>query len=590
MSRGRYLPIADYALIGDTRSAALVARDGGIDWCCLPAFDSPSVFGRLLDDGRGGHFAIAVPDAKMTRRYVGESNVLETTFRAPGGVATLTDAMPVAEVGDAWFEGPWVLRVLRCTEGEVGYSMTCRPAPFYAGERLPRPETGGPSRFAMTHGLISSVPVSRTSEGSVASGILGAGESVVVAFGKPNGDRPPDAQLAAVEAEAILDATRAWWEQWASRAEYAGAEREQVVRSALTLKALTYSPAGSMVAAPTTSLPERIGGELNWDYRYCWLRDATLGFMALDDLGYHEELAEYWHWIERATELDVGRVSLMYRIDGGGDLDESELVLRGYRDSRPVRVGNAAAGQFQLDTFGWVLAAADRFSASGGWLSAEAWAFLGDVVEQTIARWREPDAGIWEVREGLAQLVYSKAMCWLALDRAIAIAEREGRTADLQQWRAERQVVRAELLARGIDERLGRFTGSYEGDELDASLLQLVRIGLVPARHPAMAATIDALERELTSEDGLLYRNELHGPKGFEGVFAIVCFWLADCLVERSEPERARALIERVLSYANDLGLLSEELDPSTDELLGNFPQAFSHTGHIQSAVRLACM
>ena len=586
MSRGRYLPIADYALIGDTRSAALVARDGGIDWCCLPAFDSPSVFGRLLDEERGGHFTVTVPDAETMRRYLGESNVLETTFRSASGVATLTDAMPVAEIGDAWFEGPWVLR---CTEGEVGYSMTCRPAPFYAGERLPRPETGGPSRFAMMHGLMSSVPVSLTTEGSVASGVLGADESVVVAFGRPNGDRPPDAQLAAVETEAILDATRAWWEQWASRADYAGADREQVVRSALTLKALTYSPAGSMVAAPTTSLPERIGGELNWDYRYTWLRDATLGFMALDDLGYHEELAEYWHWIERATELDASRVSLVYRIDGGCDLDESELALRGYRDSRPVRVGNEAAGQFQLDTFGWVLAAADRFSAAGGNLSTRAWAFLGDVVEQTIARWTEPDAGIWEVREGLAQLVYSKAMCWLALDRAIAIAEREGR-ADLERWRAERQAIRTEVFERGIDARLGRFTGSYEGDELDASLLQLVRIGLVPARHPAMAATIDALERELTSDDGLLYRNELHGSKGFEGVFAIVCFWLADCLVERGEPERARALVERVLSYGNDLGLLSEELDPATGELLGNFPQAFSHTGHIQSAVRLAGM
>jgi GH15 family glucan-1,4-alpha-glucosidase len=498
--------------------------------------------------------------------------------------------MPVAEVGGGWFEGPWLLRVLRCTEGEVDYSMTCRPAPFYAGERLPRPETGGPSRFGMMHGLMSSVPVSLTTEGSTANGVLSVGESVIVAFGAPNAGGPSGAKPAVEEAEAILDATRVWWEQWAARAEYEGSDRAQVVRSALTLKALTYSPAGSMVAAPTMSLPERIGGRLNWDYRYCWLRDATLGFMALDDLGYHEELANYWHWIERATELDAGRVGLMYRIDGRREFEESELALRGYRDSRPVRVGNAAAGQFQLDTFGWVLAAADRFSRAGGNLSAEAWAFVGETIEQTIARWREPDAGIWEVREGRAQLVYSKAMCWLALDRAIAIAEREGRAADLERWREERQAIRAEVFKRGMDERLGRFTGSYEGEELDASLLQLVRIWIVPVRHPAMAATIDALERELTSEDGLLYRNEVHGPKGFEGVFAIVCFWLADCLVERGEPERARALVERVLSYANDLGLLSEELDPTTGELLGNFPQAFSHTGHIQSAVRLAGM
>ena len=578
MTGGRYLPIADYALIGDTRSAALVGRDGGIDWCCLPAFDSPSVFARILDDGRGGHFTVTVPRAEVTRRYLGDSMVLETTFRTPHGAATLTDAMPVAEAGGDWFDGPWILRLLRCVDGEVQASVRCTPAPFYAGERPP--SQAGTDGFVVEHRLHAS----RRSldEPDVT---LHAGEAIVLAFGAPATDEPRELTVEA--AEDALAATQAWWEDWAAQLAYEGDDRASIIRSALVLKALTSSSHGSMVAAPTASLPERIGGELNWDYRYAWLRDATLGFAALDALGCHDELAAYWRWIERATGRDAAALTLMYRMDGESELPESELAFSGYRDSRPVRIGNGAAHQLQLDTLGWALDAADRYSAAGGELSDESRRFIGDIADRAAEEWARPDAGIWEVRTGDQQLVYSKAMCWYALDRAIAIGERTGRRDDLEHWRASAEAIRTEVMTRGIDRELGRFVHAYGGTVLDASLLQLPRIGFVEASHPAMRVTIEVLRANLAAPDGLLYRNEYHGPKGFEGLFALVTFWLADCLIELDDLEGARQLVDRVWSYANDLGLMSEELDPETRAQLGNFPQAFSHTGRILTAVRL---
>jgi len=582
MTRGHHLPIADYALIGDTRSAALVGRDGGIDWCCLPAFDSASVFARILDDRRGGHFTVTVPNAEVTRRYLGDSMVLETTFRTANGVATLTDAMPVASEGASPFEGSWLLRVLRCIEGAVDYEVQLAPAPFYAGERPPRPEPGVTNAFLLVLGVLASDP-GALAPGAVQS--LASGEAIALALGAPRSGAP--STLSVEEAEAVLDETRGWWERWAAALEYDSADRDSIVRSALVLKALTASAHGSMVAAPTASLPERIGGELNWDYRYAWLRDATLGFAALDALGCRTESEAYWDWIERATGMDPAALTLMYRIDGGPELPESTLNFSGYRGSRPVRIGNGASAQFQLDTLGWALDAADRATSTGGVLSEERWAFIRGIAERALLEWTEPDAGIWEVRTGDAHLVYSKAMCWYALDRAIAIGERCGRRADLERWRAGCALIHAEVMERGIDRASGRFVHAYGTTELDASLLQLPRIGFIAAGHPAMRATIEALQAELTAPDGLLYRNEYHGPKGFEGLFALVSFWLADCLIDLGRAEEARALVDRVWSYANDIGLMSEELDPGTREQLGNFPQAFSHTGHILTALRL---
>ena len=597
-----YPPIADYGLIGDMRSCALVSKAGSIDWCCLPRFDSPSVFGRLLDWERGGHFQIRVEGVReVRRRYVPETMVLETTFRSDTGEATLIDFMPLRE--DAELQAsietgssPHIVRFLRCDAGSVQFSLRCQPR-FDYGAITPRvslrgEHVGVAHRGGYSIRLSCTAALSVSDDGFVAAGRLAFGERLCA-------DLAYDVRLAAPEPddavgvdEALLDRwlkhTLVYWREWAAQCRYAGTDRSEVVRSALTLKALTYAPSGAMVAAATTSLPERTGGNLNWDYRFTWIRDATFALHALRTLGHTSETRAFDHWVQMSSGGQPRDLRLMYGVGGEHRLTEVELPgLEGYRGSKPVRTGNAAHTQLQMDIYGDLMESAFQHEKLTGELADEQWAFLRRVVAFVLDHWGDPDEGIWESRRGRAHQVHSKVMCWVALDRAIDLATRLALSAELGRWRAARETIRADVLQNGYDAARGSFVKVYGGPEVDASALLLPLVGFVAANDPRMRSTVATIERELMSTEGFVYRNAMHGPLGSEGTFAVCSFWLADNYVLQGELGKARRLFERVKGQANDLGLFSEEFDPKTGQLLGNFPQAFSHVGHIGSAVNL---
>ena len=589
LGAGQYPPIADYGLIGDMHSCALVSRAGSIDWCCLPRFDSPSVFGRLLDWRRGGFFRLAPEGVRaVRRRYLPDTNVLETRFETDTGVAILTDLMPLPRTGPTPDHRPMLLRMLRCERGVVRATLECRPR-FGYGAQPPRLHRLG-ERTGLAEGegasltLACSAPLEVDGEGWVAGGELRVGERLVTAVVPGSGAEAPPVDERALDA---LRDTEWFWRDWAAVSPYDGADRPAVTRSALTLKALTHVPTGAVIAAPTTSLPERVGGGLNWDYRFTWIRDATFTLQSLAALGYTTEERGFMRWLMHNS--DAGQeLRTLYGIDERSQTAEVELPhLEGYRRSPPVRTGNAAHSQFQLDIQGELLDWADGFEQRGGELTSEVWERLRAAVGVAADRWREPDEGIWEGRERREHHVLSKVMCWVTLDRGIAIASRLGLPGDLARWRRIREQIRDDVLRRGYDPGLDAFVGAYDRPELDASVLLLPLVGFLPADDPRMRSTIEAIERALTSGDGLVYRSFMHGPQGSEGTFAICSFWLADNLLLLGQRDRARRLLDHVMSFANDVGLLSEEIDPRTGDLLGNFPQAFSHLGHIGTAMRL---
>ncbi|HUY75691.1 MAG TPA: glycoside hydrolase family 15 protein [Ktedonobacterales bacterium] len=594
-------PIADYALLSDCRSAALVSRTGSVDWLCFPRFDGPSVFARLLDDC-AGHWSIhPVGVAQASRRYLEGALALETTFSAPTGTITVVDAMAVGrnERGHALgVDSPGVL--LRCVTGVSG-------AVEVDVEYAPRPEYGLISPL-LTHSdggvigrggadiLLLSAPIPLAIDGSVARGrfTVQAGDCLGFALEHQSSweERPALWSQAAIT-ERLAD-TVAGWRTWsAMHQRYDGPWRDLVYQSGRVLQALTFRPTGAIVAAPTTSLPETPGGSRNWDYRYTWVRDASFTLDALWVAACPDEARWFFAWMAGAVAAQIGQganadadLQIMFGVGGEHDLTERTLKhLSGWRSSRPVRVGNGAWEQRQLDVYGELLSAARRLRDQLGPLDPATCAFLVAVAESAAARWQEHDHGIWEVRGEPRDFLYSKLMCWVALDSAIALADLLRAEDRIAGWSATREQIRAALLTRGWSERAQAFTQTFGSDDLDASALMMSIVGFLPATDPRMRATIDAIADQLTDDHGLVYRyRATDGLPGEEGTFLLCTFWLAHALALAGEVARASATFERAIAYCNEVGLLAEEVDPATGELLGNFPQAFSHIGLVNAA------
>jgi len=598
-------PIADYGLLADCTSAALVDRAGSVDWLCLPRYDSPAVFARLLDPD-AGHWAIAPPDVvAVTRRYLPGTLVLETTFTTPGGKARILDALAFApgQRGHELGRGAphELLRLVEGLEGEVAFSLELAPRPEYGLARpLVRLEEGGartfggPSRVTVRAG----VALEEVAEATLAAAFaVRAGEGTGFALRWASAEDSDPRATDAGEVAARMEDVEAAWRSWEAEHDvYAGAHREAVRLSSRVLKGLTYRATGAIVAAPTTSLPEAVGGERNWDYRYAWVRDASLTVEALRLGTCSQEAGEFVSFMTSAAGGRVGPeqpLQIMYGVGGERDLSERELPhLRGWRDSAPVRVGNGAWTQTQLDTYGELVNAIHLHRDELGELHPEIQRFVGDLADAAAHRWRETDAGMWEMRGAPRHHLSSKVLCWVALDRAVALAPRLGEHARVARWSAERDAVRAAILERGWSDARGAYAQALDSDELDAAALLMPLVGFLPAQDPRMRATIEAIAADLT-QDGLVLRYRVHegdnhdGLVGGEGTFVLCSFWLVACLALLGERDRARDLFERVTGYANDLGLLAEEIDTTTGELLGNFPQAFSHIGLVVAAWQL---
>ncbi|MBI4496890.1 MAG: glycoside hydrolase family 15 protein [Chloroflexi bacterium] len=597
----QYRPISDYAMIGDAHGAALISSDGSIDWCVLPHVDSPALFLRLLDARQGGCFQVRPTASRVLveRRYVDDTNVLETVFRTEHGVVRLRDAFTAGghqeHAADQEEDRPHeILRVVEGVEGAVEVELRCWVTPDFA-RQVPEVEQESASvvRWRWAGGeawLAGSWPLSCDGAAVWSRQVVRAGERLVCVCS--------DRELAGPSPQAVvrrMDETIAYWQTWAACCQYTGPYRNAVVRSALALKLLTYEPSGAIVAAPTTSLPEEIGGVRNWDYRYCWLRDATFTLYALGLLGYLDEAHDFMHWIERVCMACGTDLQIMYGVQEERDLPEHALDhLSGYRGSRPVRVGNAAHTQRQLDVFGEVidsaylyfhkLRGADRYGES---LTGPMWDLLRSLVDYVADHWGEPDSGIWEVRGGPQHFLHSKVMCWVALDRGLRLAAAYDLPAPVERWQQERDRLRQAILQQGYSDPAGAFTQAFGSTTLDASALLLPLVGFIDVRDPRMAATIAAIRDRLT-RNGLVYRYlGDDGLPGGEGAFSICTFWLVDCLAFAGRVDEARALFETMLGHANPLGLYSEEIDPATGEFLGNFPQGFTHIALINSAVNL---
>lgn len=592
-----YPPIGDYALIGDCRCAALISRHGVIEWLCLPRFDSPAIFGAILDRQRGGHFAIRPGGpAIITRRYVDETNVLETTFRTDRGLWKLTDLMPVYHSDYAGLiPERHILRIVEGIEGEAEVEIDYFPRLEY-GRISPRLEChGGLGYFAQYGGkalvLRSELSLELAVDPDRLHGRhrLRAGErySLSLAFTE---NLPMALPVLGREAVALHQNTIDWWQEWIDQCAYEGPFRDQVIRSALTLKLMTYAPSGAVIAAPTSSLPERIGGDLNWDYRFCWLRDASMTLRAFFHLGYKVEAESFFSWLIYTTRLTRPRLQVVYSLYGETNLRERELGdLEGYRGSRPVRIGNGAVRQLQLDIYGEVVQAAYEFVIRGGRIDSATAKMLRGMGEAVCDLWRQPDDGIWEERGKARHHTYSKAMCWVALHRLLQLHEKGHLKVEASRFAQEREAIRTEIEDKGYNRQCGCYLATYGGDDIDASLLQLPIYGYVPADHPRMQRTYQVIWEQL-GHNGLLSRNrKIDGPPmAAEGAFGAACFWSVECLAMQGWIGEARAQFIHLLRYANDLGLYGEEIDLETGAALGNFPQAFTHIGLINAAVVLA--
>ncbi len=593
--------IDDYALLSDSHGSALVSKEGSIDWACLPRFDSPSVFGRILGDG-AGHWRIAPSGEFETERaYLDDTMVLRTTFRSGGGAVVVTDAMPFERAKDEHRIGhrapQAIVRSIEGVEGEVEMELELSPRPEY-GLTTPMlvPVDGGVASRGGPQAYVVSSPVPLDLEEGVARGrfVVRAGDRVAFALrvGSPwDGMGPPWGQEEIVRR---LDETIDAWVAWSAEHEgYEGPYREIVRHSGRVLQALTYTPTGAVIAAPTTSLPETIGGSRNWDYRYCWVRDASLTLKALWVAACPDEAQQFFHFFVVAAggHLHQGReLQVVYGIGGERDLAERELAhLDGFRESRPVRVGNGAWDQLQLDIYGELLAAAHLLAERMGGFDDATGHFLCDLANIAAERWEEPDQGIWEIRGDPRHFLHSKLMCWVALDRAVQLAPTIGTEEDAARWSQVRDEIRAAILERGWSERAGAYTQAFGSDELDASTLMMPIVGFLPADDPRMLATIEAVAAGLTDEGGLVYRYKAHdGLPGEEGAFGICTYWLVQCLAMLGEVDRAEELFETMTSFGNDVGLFSEEVDPASGEALGNFPQAFTHIGLVNAAWAIA--
>jgi GH15 family glucan-1,4-alpha-glucosidase len=580
--------IEDYALIGDTQTAALVSLDGSIDWLCFPRFDSGACFANLLGTRDNGRWKLHPTDEvrAVSRRYIDDSLVLETTFETDGGVVQVIDFMPVRG------EAPDVVRIVAGVSGRVPMRMDL-VVRFDYGFSVPWVRRKGDGRLSFVAGpdaLELRSPIATRGE-DMATGAL---------FEVKEGDRlplvlswhpshVPTPHL--VDAEQALEGTLAWWEEWIAPCRVTGPWAPMVRRSLLTLKALTYAPTGGIVAAATTSLPEDIGGVRNWDYRYCWLRDATFTLQALLAAGYEGEAAAWRDWLLRATAGAPEQLQIMYGPAGERRLPEMELPwLAGYEASAPVRVGNAASEQRQLDVYGEVIDALHQARQAGIPPDEAAWAFEVKVLEYLEDEWRRPDAGLWEVRGPERQFTHSKVLCWVAFDRAVRTIEDSGAEGDLERWRQVRDEIHAEVCAEAFDAERNTFTQYYGSKALDASLLMIPLVGFLAPEDPRVVGTVEAVQRELC-RDGFVMRyptdTGVDGLAGDEGAFLACSFWLADALTLIGRDDEAVELFERLCTLANDVGLLAEEYDPSLGRMVGNFPQAFSHVGLVNTALNL---
>jgi GH15 family glucan-1,4-alpha-glucosidase len=581
-------PIEDYAIIGDTETAALIHRAGSIDWLCLPRFDSAACFAKLLGDDQNGHWTVApvAAEVRTRRSYRGATLVLETEHETADGVVAVIDFMIPRN------ESPELLRIVEGRSGRVAMRSEL-VARFDYGVSVPwvrRTDTGivavaGPDLLR----LHTTVPLHGEDFRTVGDFVVAAGERIAfeLVWGPSHLEPPPP-----VDPVAALDETTRWWEAWSAQAQLAGPHRELSLRSLVVLKALTYGPTGGIVAAPTTSLPEQLGGARNWDYRHCWLRDSTFTLYAFLHAGLHEEAAAWHAWLVRAVAGRPDQARIMYGIAGERRLPELELPwLAGYEGSKPVRIGNGAVEQFQLDVFGEVsdtLHLARRLGLGGDGTTWRVQRAFATFVEKV---WREPDEGIWEIRGPRRHFTFSKVMAWVALDRAVKSIEQFGLEGPLERWRACRDEIHADVCAHGYDAGLGTFVQSYGDARLDASLLLLPAVGFLPRDDPRIRGTIAAIERELVVDGFVLrYRTDpaIDGLPPGEGAFLACSFWLVDAYALCGRLEEAHALFERLVALANDVGLLAEEYDPAARRLLGNFPQALSHIALVNSARNLS--
>ena len=601
----RYPPIADHGLVGDLQTAALVSTGGVLDWWCTPRFDSPSVFAALLDRERGGEclLAAAEPDTTVHQIYLSDTAILITRFLTPDGVGEVIDFMPVNDPHTAG-DRHTVIRAARVVRGTMRFRLACRPRFDYG--RAPH-RLGALGGDAVFHGpgsdlhLQATAPIELRHENSdpdhpdVTAGFtLSAGQVAAVALTSCSAEGEPPAPLTLETARAAFDATRIYWHQWIRRSRYRGRWQQQVHRSAITLKLLTYAPTGAPIAAATMGLPEQVGGERNWDYRYTWIRDASLSVRALIDLGFTEEADAYRFWLSdrlRAGNTVSGEpLQIMYRVDGDPRLGEEVLDhLEGYQGSAPVRIGNGAADQLQLDIYG---EAAYAIAQSAGLASAvgyRGWQANVALLDWLADNWDRPDEGIWETRGGRHDFTYSRVMCWVAFDRGIRLATDNARPADIPRWTAARDAIMRQVMERGWSEKRQAFVQHYDTEVLDASLLLMPLVGFISPKDPVWRSTLDAMEQELVS-DSLVYRYNPDaspdGLSGSEGTFNLCSFHYVDALARAGRLDTARYAFDKMLTYANHVGLFAEEIGP-TGEQLGNFPQAFTHLALISAAISL---
>jgi GH15 family glucan-1,4-alpha-glucosidase len=593
--RPRYPPIADYALIGDCHSAALVSKDASIDWCCMPRLDAASVFGRLLDADRGGHCALTPTCAyEATRRYLDETMVVETTFHAADGEVRVFDFFAMRKGGR---ESPrqQLIRIVEGVRGRLELSVEIAPRFDYGGVK-PWLRQHAVRTFSSVGGndalLISCDAdlVAANANDLRTTFTVRPGERVRLSIQSLRPEQL-ETMLAAVptpnDVDERLDETVTWWTRWSGRASFDSLEGASVRRSALVLKALTNAQTGAVAAAATTSLPEVIGGERNWDYRYSWIRDSHFTVRSLAEIGFVAEADGFRRFVERSAAGSNESLQIMYGIGGERRLTEIDLDLDGYRESRPVRIGNDAAGQRQLDVYGEILDLAWRWHRRGHSPDDDYWRFLTSLVDAAAVLWKEPDSGMWETRGPTRHFVQSKAMCWVALDRGVRLAEECLRRAPERRWREARDEVRRAVEEHGYDNRRGIFVRAFGTKDLDASLLLLPTAGFVEFDDERMVRTTDAIRDEL-DDGGLLRRyNNDDSLQGREGVFLACTFWLVECLARQGRQGEARTLFDHAVLTGNDLGLFSEEFDAVRREMLGNFPQCLTHLSHITAAVAL---